>query len=71
MGYRELVDKGADRTEIQSYLAQGDMATTTIRVPSNLKATIAEEASLSGMSFSAYIRQCAIQRLTYEAGASK
>ena len=56
MGYRDLVDKGADRTEIQSFLAQGEMATTTIRIPANLKATIMEEASLSGMSFSAYIR---------------
>ena len=71
MGYRELVDKGADRTEIQSYLAQGDMATTTIRIPANLKTTIMEEASLSGMSFSAYVRQCAIQRLTSEAGVSR
>lgn len=71
MDYRDLVDNGADRTEIQSYLAQGDMATTTIRIPANLKATIAKEASLSGMSFSAYIRQCAIQRLTNEAGASQ
>ena len=71
MGYRKLVDEGADRTEIQSYLAQGDMATTTIRIPANLKATIAEEAALSGMSFSAYIRQCAIQRLMSEAGVAK
>ena len=71
MGYRDLVDKGADRTEIQSFLAQGEMATTTIRIPTNLKATIMEEASLSGMSFSAYIRQCAIQRLMTEAGVSK
>ena len=71
MGYRELVDKGADRTEIQSFLAQGEMATTTIRIPANLKETIMEEASLSGMSFSAYIRQCAIQRLMTEAGVSK
>ena len=71
MGYRELVDKVADRTEIQSFLAQGEMATTTIRIPANLKETIMEEASLSGMSFSAYIRQCAIQRLMTEAGVSK
>ena len=71
MGYRDLVDKGADRTEIQSFLAQGEMATTTIRIPANPKATIMEEASLSGMSFSAYVRQCAIQRLMTEAGVSK
>lgn len=64
MGYRELVDNGAERTEIQTYLAQGDMLTTTLRIPANLKAAIAEEASLQGMSFSAYVRQCAIQRLS-------
>ena len=71
MGYRELVDKGADRTEIQSFLAQGEMATTTIRIPTHLKATIMEEASLSGMSFCAYILQCGIQRLMTAAGVSK
>lgn len=64
MGYRELIDNGADRTEIQSYLTKGDMATTTIRIPANLKQTIAEEASLQGMSFSAYVRRCAIQCLS-------
>ena len=71
MGYRDLVNKGAGRTEIQAFLTRGDMSTTTIRVPANLKAAIAEEASLSGMSFSAYIRQCAILRLTSEAGDLK
>lgn len=64
MGYRELLDNGADRTEIQSFLTKGDMATTTIRIPANLKQTIAEEASLQGMSFSAFIRRCAIQCLS-------
>lgn len=64
MGYRELVDKGAERTEIQTYLSQGSMITTTLRIPEHLKAAITEEASLLGMSFSAYMRQCAIQRLS-------
>lgn len=71
MGYRDLVESGADRTEVQSYLSRGSMMTTTIRIPANLKETIAEEASLSGMSFSAYMRQCAIQRLTREAGEAR
>lgn len=63
MEYRDLVGKGANRTEIQSFLTQGEMVTTTIRIPANLKKTIFEEAMLEGMSFSAYVRQCAIQRL--------
>ncbi len=64
MEYRELVDKGADRTELQAFLTQGDMVTTTIRIPANLKQTINEEASLQGMSFSAFMRRCAIQSLS-------
>ena len=65
---RDLLGEGADRTELQSFLTQGDMVTTTIRIPANLKQTIAEEASLQGMSFSAYMRQCAIQRLSQPGG---
>ena len=71
MGYRDLVNEGASRTEIQSFLTRGDMTTTTVRIPANLKAAITEEATLSGVSFSAYMRQCAIQRLTSETGDLK
>lgn len=63
MDYRELVDNGADRTEVQAFLTRGDMVTTTIRIPANLKQTIAQEAALQGLSFSAYMRRCAIQSL--------
>lgn len=71
MGFRQLVDDGADRTAIQAYLAKGDMLTTTIRIPANLKETLAEEAALSGMSVSAYIRQCVINHLVAEAGGMR
>ena len=64
MEYRDLVNKGADRTELQSFLTQGDMVTTTIRIPANLKQTVTEEATLQGMSFSAFMRRCAIQCLS-------
>ena len=46
MEYRDLVNKGADRTELQAFLTQGEMVTTTIRIPANLKQTISKEASL-------------------------
>lgn len=64
MEFRDLVDRGADRTELQAFLTQGDMVTTTIRIPANLKQTISEEASLQGMSFSSFMRRCAIQWLS-------
>ncbi len=68
MGFRHLVDNGADRTAIQTHLAKGDMLTTTIRIPQNLKDAVSEEALLSGMSVSAYIRQCVIIHLVEQAG---
>ena len=71
MGYRDLVDKGADRTEILNYLVQDEIAATIIPAPKNLKATIKGEALFSGMSISAHIRQCTIQRLMIGAGVSK
>lgn len=63
MGYRDLVDNVASRTKIQTYLAQGGLITTIIRIPANLRDTITEEATLQGMSTSAYLRQCVIMRL--------
>lgn len=71
MGFRELADEGADRTVIQTYLSKGDMLTTTIRIPANLKDALAEEATLSGVSVSAYIRQCVINHLVAEAGGTR
>lgn len=62
--YRNLVNKGADHTEFQSFLSQGDMVTTTILISANLKQTVSEEATLQGMSFSAFMRRCAIQCLS-------
>lgn len=66
MAYRELVDKGATKTELQSFLVGGDMVATTIRIPENLKNAIAEEAALKGISFSAQLRICAINDLSRE-----
>ncbi|MCI8676221.1 MAG: hypothetical protein HFJ63_05880 [Atopobiaceae bacterium] len=69
MTYRELVDRGADRTEIQTFLSGGDMHSTTIRIPDNLRDAAAEEAKLSGMSFSAYLRMCLMDKLSSEGSA--
>jgi hypothetical protein len=64
--YRELVARGADRTEIQTFLSGGGMHSTTIRIPDNLRDAAAEEARLSGMSFSAYLRMCLMDKLSSE-----
>lgn len=64
MSYRELVDNGADTSELQKYLSLGDMGSTTIRIPDNLKDAAYEEAKLRGVSFSAFVRMSLIAELT-------
>ncbi|MBS5865371.1 MAG: hypothetical protein KIC37_03335 [Coriobacteriaceae bacterium] len=64
MKYRELLDKGADRTEIADFLSQGEMHSTTIRIPDNLRDSAADEARLTGMSFSAYVRMALMEKLS-------
>ena len=71
MSYCQLMDNGSDRTTIQTYLAQGDMLTTIIRIPHSLKDAVSGEVLLSGMTVSAYIRQCATNHLVGQAGESR
>ena len=66
MKYSELVNSGATETELQEQLVGGDMTTITMRIPRNLKEAGAEAASLRGISFSAFIREMLIVKLTKE-----
>ncbi len=64
MGYKELIKSGADVTDIQQYLVDGEMTAITIRVPKNLRDSAKEVAELHGMSFSTLIRKCMIDELS-------
>ena len=63
MSYTDLVSQGASETEFRVYLKDGEKTAITIRIPSNLKDAAAEAASMRGMSFSAFIRNCLIEEL--------
>lgn len=63
MKYSELTDSGATNTEKRAYLVDGDTIAITIRIPKNLKESVAEAASLKGLSFSAYVRTCLMESL--------
>lgn len=65
------VSSEADRTNIQAYLAKGEMHSTTIRIPDTLKDAVSEEAALSGISFSSYVRMALIKDLTDKAEESR
>jgi predicted DNA binding CopG/RHH family protein len=66
MKYTQLIDEGASASERQTFLSEGGMTAVTLRIPRNLKDAAAENASLKGMSFSAYVRNCVISDLTKE-----
>lgn len=64
MTYSELLKRGADSTEIQEHLVDGEMTAVTIRIPKNLRDGAKEAAALKGMSFSTLVRMCLIDELT-------
>ena len=64
MPYADMVERGAGETELRSYLVDGEIVPITVRIPSHLRDSAKEEASLRGMSFSAFVRACVIGELT-------
>lgn len=63
MDYFDLCASGASDTEKRTYLVSGETTAITIRIPRHLKDTVAENASLNGLSFSAYVRTCLMNEL--------
>lgn len=61
--YVELIKNDACATDIQKYLAEGDVTAITIRIPKNLRDAAKEAASMRGMAFSAFVRMCMIEEL--------
>jgi predicted DNA binding CopG/RHH family protein len=64
MKYAELLDSGASPTEIQSYLVESELVPVTIRIPKNLRDSAKEAASLSGMTFTSFIKRLMIEELS-------
>lgn len=64
MKYSELVESGASPTEIQSYLRDSELVSVTIRIPSTLRDSAKEAASLRGMNFTSFIKGLMIEELS-------
>lgn len=64
MKYSELIESEAKDSEVQTFLVNGDVVPMTIRIPSNLRDSAKEAASLRGMSLSAFVRMCMIKELS-------
>ena len=67
MKYVDLIEGGARQTEIQAFLAEGEMVPVTIRIPKNLRDSAKESAALRGTSYSAFVRMCMIRELSRRA----
>ena len=66
MKYSELVDSGATPTEIQAFLVGSENVPVTMRIPQNLRDAAKETAELKGLSLTAYVKMCLIERLSKE-----
>lgn len=61
--YKDLLEGNPSDTEIRSYLAEGERVPVTLRIPATLRDAAKEEAALRGMSFSAFVRTCMIEKI--------
>lgn len=64
MKYTDLIESGATESEIQAYLVESDLVPVTIRIPKNLRDSAKEAASLSGLTFTSFVKHCMIERLS-------
>ncbi len=62
--YTDFIDGLPSETEIRSYLVDGNRVSVTLRIPDTLRDAAKAEASLRGMSFSAFVRTCMIEELS-------
>ena len=66
MLYSDLIKSGADTTNLQRYLSEGDQVAVTIRRPANLRDAAKKAVGLRDMSFSAMVRSSLIDQFVEE-----
>ena len=66
MSYSSLLKSGVSEPELREYLVGGDTVSVTVRIPSNLRESAKDAATMRGMSVSALIRNCLLEELTQE-----
>lgn len=71
MKYSELVDSGATPSEIQAFLVDSELVPVTIRIPRTLRDSAKEAASLSGLTFTALVKMCLIEKLSKDNGDAR
>lgn len=66
MKYTDLLDGHASRSEMQSFLVDGENVAVTVRIPENMRDAAKEAAELNGVSFTAIAKMSLIEYLSRE-----
>ena len=64
MKYADLLDGHASRSEMQSFLVDGENVAVTVRIPENKRDAAKEAAELNGVSFTAIVKMSLIEYLS-------
>lgn len=64
MKYTDLLESGANTSEIQTFLVDSELVPVTIRMPRSLRDSAKETAALSGMNFTSFVKLCMIEKLS-------
>lgn len=64
MKYADLLDGHASRSEMQSFLVDGENVAVTVRIPENMRDAAKEAAELNGVSFAAIVKMSLIEYLS-------
>ena len=68
MKYSQMLDSGATTSEIREFLVDGDNVPVTLRIPKNLRDSAKQAASLSGLTFTSFVKQALIEKLSAKKG---
>lgn len=64
MKYSDLLESGVTQTEIQAFPTGSENVPLTMRIPRTLRDSAKEAAALKGVSLTAYVKMCLIERLS-------
>lgn len=64
MKYTDLLESGANTSEIQTFLVDSELVPVTIRMPRSLRDSAKEAVALSGMNFTSFVKLCMIEKLS-------
>ncbi len=63
MKYADLIDGNVTKSELKTYLVEGENVAVTVRIPKNMRDIAKQAAELSGVSFTSLVKMSLIEHL--------